>query len=122
MKLFPLTLLQTTSRRPEYMAVSLAVAFTTVGVGVIGLLLLCCLLAFVFHVPFDKPLQGPSEKVSAVCLVMAGLLFSMAVGYLASFFMLAGVLRWVYGWTPARIRALMFESRIPPHWLDVPPA
>jgi hypothetical protein len=43
---------------------------------------------------------------------------AMVAAYLASFALMAVALRWFCGWTPSRIRELILESRIPPHWLQ----
>ena len=122
MKPFPVTLLRTTSRRPQYLTVSVAVAIITVGFGLLGSLLFAWALATALHLPMDKPMREQSHGWLWFFLFMASIPLSMVPSYLGSFLLLAGMLRWVYGWTPARIRKLMFESEIPPHWLDAPPA
>lgn len=52
------------------------------------------------------------------CLSFAFFIIAVILSYLLSFVFLAAGLKWRYGWTSQRIRGLIFESRIPAHWLD----
>jgi hypothetical protein len=50
-------------------------------------------------------------------LFFVGFVLIIILFHLFGYLLMAAALRWSYGWSWARIRELMFESRIPAHWL-----
>jgi hypothetical protein len=65
----------------------------------------------------DGPLRDEPQGLLWVALFFLGFVALVIVAHLFSFVLIAVALRWSYGWSGPRIRGLMFESRIPPHWL-----
>ncbi len=65
----------------------------------------------------DGPLRDQPHGLLWAVLFFFGFSMSVLVCHLLSFVLMAVTLHWSYGWSWERIRELMFESRIPPHWL-----
>ena len=73
-------------------------------------------LAHTLHLRNHGPALAQENGGLWFFLFVAFMLTSLIVGYLGSFVVLAAILCWFYGWTPVRLRELIFESRVPPHW------
>lgn len=122
MKFLPLIFLRKGLLRPDHKWLSMAVAIATVAIG-LGLAAFLALgLAHVLDIPNGVPVKDQPNGKLWMRLSAVALLLSFGVGYLSSFALLAAVLRWRQGWTVERIRELIFESRIPAHWLRHPDA
>ena len=76
-------------------------------------------LARVLHLHFQaRPAPIQENEGLWFFLVFTFFFVSLILGYLGSFVVLAGILRWFHGWSTERLRALIFDEDIPRHWQD----
>jgi hypothetical protein len=82
-----------------------------------------CIFAFwlgrTLGVNLDKPVNGQPNGDIWLVAFLASMVCGLIIGYIASFVVMAAVLRWRYNWSSARIKELMFESNIPNHWFKI---
>jgi hypothetical protein len=73
-------------------------------------------LAHTLNLRDDVSLRGQPHAILWAMLVISFSIVSLMVFYLASFVVIAMALRFFFGWSPNRIRELIFQSSIPPSW------
>jgi|HubBroStandDraft_6_1064221.scaffolds.fasta_scaffold373338_2 hypothetical protein len=66
----------------------------------------------------DLPLKIQPDADLWGFLLLGFFITAMLTFYLASFAVMAVVLKLFYRWPSDKIRELIFESRIPPHWFN----
>lgn len=103
--------------RPKYRLPITALIFAFLVASLVSTGLFAFWLADALGIKNHVPLKGQPHEFLFEFLLLGVFIFFVVLFYLASFGVLAAVLRWFYGWPPERIRELIMESRIPPHWL-----
>ena len=73
-------------------------------------------LAHTLGLQDNTPLKGQPHAILWAMLFLGFLIVSLLVFYLASFVVIAVVLRLFFGWSANRIHELIFQSNIPPGW------
>jgi len=77
-------------------------------------------LARLLGIPWHGAVKDPSNKTIFVILFLGFMIIAMLSAYLASFYILAWILKHRYGWSDDKIHRLMYDCEIPPHWLKPP--
>ena len=103
--------------RPRYRLPITILLFSCTFASFIPTILFCVLLCHLFDLPLNAPIKdlpgGPLVAVLTVVFMIA----AMWTGYLASFHLLAVILKRRHGWSDDKIHSLMYDCEIPPHWL-----
>lgn len=73
-------------------------------------------LSHALNIAPNAPMKDQVNGGLWLVLFLGFFVVALVIGYLMSFAILAAILRWWFRWPSSSVSALMFESRIPPHW------